>query len=98
MKESGEMNLETIHVESRKRDHVRSVDVATGLGVTRPSVSRAISHLKNGKYIAIDDSGYITLTDSGRAIALLRSSESFSFILSIKKNKGGTRPPLYKLT
>jgi len=69
MKESGEMYLETILVESRKRDHVRSVDVAAGLGVTRPSVSRAISHLKEGKYISIDDSGYITLTDSGRAIA-----------------------------
>ncbi len=69
MKESGEMYLETILVESKKRDRVRSVDVAEGLGVTRPSVSRAISHLKNGHYIVIDGNGFITLTDSGREIA-----------------------------
>lgn len=69
MKESGEMYLETILVESKKRDHVRSIDVATGLGVTRPSTSRALSRLKADKFIFIDDNGYITFTEKGREIA-----------------------------
>ncbi len=69
MKESGEMYLETILIESKKRDYVRSVDVAAGLGVTRPSVSRAISKLRDDNCILIDDSGYITFTEKGLKIA-----------------------------
>ncbi|MBP5311730.1 MAG: metal-dependent transcriptional regulator [Clostridia bacterium] len=70
MKESGEMYLETILVESKRLGgEVRSVDVAAGLGVTRPSVSRALSKLKEENYIVIDDNGHIFFTDAGREIA-----------------------------
>lgn len=69
MYESGEMYLETILVLSRSLDHVRSVDVCKHMGFSKPSVSRAVGLLKQGKYINVDSAGYITLTDEGREIA-----------------------------
>ena len=69
MQESGEMYLETILVLSRKGTPVRSLDVARELCVSRPSVSRAMAILKNGKYVLIDEQGYITLSESGLKIA-----------------------------
>lgn len=69
MQESGEMYLESILVLSQKDASVRSLDVAKYLGVSRPSVSRAMAILKNGNYVQIDDQGYITLAEAGRKIA-----------------------------
>lgn len=69
MQESGEMYLETILVLSQKKDHVRSIDICEEMGYSKPSVSRAMSILRTGKYIEMDDNNYITLTKSGRAIA-----------------------------
>ena len=67
--ESGEMYLETILTLSQKLPQVRSIDVADEMGYSKPSISRAMGILKAGGYIEIDKNGYITLTDSGRAIA-----------------------------
>ena len=69
MKESGEMYLETILVLSKKKDKVRSIDVCEEMGFSKPSVSRAMSILRSGKFIEMDDNNYITLTKTGRAIA-----------------------------
>ena len=67
--ESGEMYLETILVLSKKLPQVRSVDVADEMGYSKPSVSRAMSILKEKGYIEIDRSGFISLTGPGREIA-----------------------------
>jgi Mn-dependent DtxR family transcriptional regulator len=69
LQESGEMYLETILVLSKTNKAVRSVDVAEHMGYTKPSVSRAISLLKNGGYVLMDKHGFLTLTDDGLAIA-----------------------------
>ena len=69
IKPSGEMYLETIYVLSRELTHVRSIDVAERMNFSKPSVSRAVSHLKNDGYLTVDANGHLTLTDSGRAIA-----------------------------
>lgn len=69
LKESGEMYLETILVLSQKQENVRSLDIARYLNYSKPSISRAMGILRNAKYISIDESGYITLTNSGREIA-----------------------------
>lgn len=69
MQESGEMYLESILVLSQKDAPVRSMDVAKYLGVSKPSVSRAMAILKNGNYVRIDEQGYITLAEAGRKIA-----------------------------
>ena len=69
IQESGEMYLETIHVLYKKNGHVRSIDISEHMGYSKPSVSRAVGILKNGGYIQVDKDGYITLTDSGMAVA-----------------------------
>lgn len=69
LQESGEMYLETIYVLSQKIGSVRSLDIAEYMNYSKPSVSRAVSLLKNGNYISVDAGGYITLTDSGLEIA-----------------------------
>lgn len=69
LRESGEMYLESILMLSKKNNTVRSIDVAEYMGFSKPSVSRAMSSLKEQKYIIIDNEGYIALTEKGRAIA-----------------------------
>ena len=69
IQESGEMYLETILRLSQTSGHVRAIDVGEEMGYSKPSVSRAMSLLKQGEYIVIDKDGAITLTDTGREIA-----------------------------
>lgn len=63
------MYLETILILSHKLDHVRSLDVAEHMGFSKPSVSRAVGLLKSAGYLLMDPTGYLTLTQEGRAIA-----------------------------
>ena len=69
LQESGEMYLETIYVLSKVHPNVRSIDISDHMGYSKPSVSRAVGILKKGGYILVDRDGFITLTDSGRAVA-----------------------------
>ena len=68
LQESGEMYLETIYVLSKKGP-VRSTDVAERMGYSKPSISRAVGLLKSSGYLLMDKEGYLTLTDTGLAIA-----------------------------
>ena len=67
--ESTEMYLETIMMLTEKQPHVRSIDVVHETGYTKPSVSRAVGLLKKNGHIAVDEEGYITLTEAGRELA-----------------------------
>jgi len=69
LQESGEMYLETIYILSKSSKEVRSIDIGKYMGFSKPSVSRAISLLKNNGLVMSDESGFITLTDAGRKIA-----------------------------
>ena len=69
LQESGEMYLETILVISQKGKQVRSVDVSEHMGVSKPSVSRAIGLLKSGGYVVMDQNGHLHLTEEGREVA-----------------------------
>ena len=69
IQESGEMYLETILRLSQTSGHVRAIDVGEEMGYSKPSVSRAMSILKQGGYIVIESDGSIVLTDAGREIA-----------------------------
>ena len=69
MHESGEMYLETILILSRQQSVVRSIDVAEHMGFSKPSISRAMSKLKDGGFLSIADDGHITLTERGAALA-----------------------------
>jgi Mn-dependent DtxR family transcriptional regulator len=70
IKESAENYLETILVLSKKNGYVRSIDIATELDYSKPSVSVAMKNLREYGYITTDKDGYITLTDTGLEIAL----------------------------
>ena len=63
------MYLESIYVLSQKDGHVRSVDISEYMGYSKPSVSRAVSLLKSGGYIVMDEDNFIHLTDTGLKIA-----------------------------
>ena len=67
--ESGEDYLETILILQNKNGQVRSVDIATHLGYSKPSISRAVGILKRSDYILVDEKGLITFTDKGKALA-----------------------------
>ena len=68
LQESGQMYLETILILSQS-GAVRSIDVGEYMGYSKPSVSRAVGKLRSDGLIAIDENGFITLTDEGLAVA-----------------------------
>ena len=65
LQESGQMYLETIYVLSKEKAEVHSIDVSEHMGYSRPSVSRAISLLRQGGYVEMAENGALTLTASG---------------------------------
>ena len=65
MLESGEMYLETIYILSQKSANVRGINVGEYMGVSKPSVSRAIGILKKHGLVITDEFGYIKLTEAG---------------------------------
>lgn len=67
--ESAEMYLETIYVLTEKSSNVRSIDVAEHMGYSKPSVSRAVSLLKQGGYLIMAADGTLNLTDEGKNAA-----------------------------
>ncbi len=69
IKESGENYLETIYMLKKKQGNVRSIDVATELSVTKPSVSVAMKKLREDGFIVIDKDGGISLTEKGLSVA-----------------------------
>ena len=66
--ESAENYLEAILALSEK-GNVRSIDVAQHLNFSKPSVSRAMSLLRENGYVIMDDDGLLHLTDTGYEIA-----------------------------
>ena len=69
IQESGENYLEMILMLKKEKGSVRSIDVAHALSVTKPSVSRAMSILRQAGHITMDEEGLLSLTASGREIA-----------------------------
>lgn len=69
MQESPEDYLEAIYMLSMSQQHVRSIDVARHLGYSKPSVSVAMKRLRENNYVIMDESGFLTLTDTGAEIA-----------------------------
>lgn len=67
--ESGEMYLETILVLKNKYGYVRPIDIAHEMNYSKPSVSRAMSLLKEDGYIDHDPHGMIVLTPKGQKVA-----------------------------
>lgn len=67
--ESSEDYLETILILEERTGQVRSIDIATEMNYSKPSISVAMKKLRENGYIEVDRDGFITLTDSGYEIA-----------------------------
>lgn len=61
--------LEAVLILQQKRSSVRSVDIAVHLGVTKPSVSRAVKELSKMGYLLKEADGTLSLTQNGQKIA-----------------------------
>ncbi len=67
--ESAEDYLETILILKERIGKVRSIDIATEMNYSKPSISVAMKKLRANGYIQVDGDGFIELTDAGYAIA-----------------------------
>ncbi len=67
--ESGEDYLEAILRLSKTQATVRSIDVANEMGFSKPSVSVAMKHLREGGLVITEADGSLKLTPQGLAIA-----------------------------
>ena len=66
--EAAENYLETIYMIRRRAGSCRSVDVASELGYSKPTISVMMKNLRENGYIRIDDGGELILTESGMEI------------------------------
>ena len=66
---SGEDYLEAVLVLQKEKGMVRSVDVARHMGVSKPSVCRAVATLRDGGFLTMDENHFLHLTDIGREVA-----------------------------
>ena len=67
--ESAEDYLETILILRNRNGEVRSIDIATEMGFSKPSVSIAMKHFRENGYVTVNESGHIHLTEAGLAVA-----------------------------
>ena len=66
---SGEDYLETVLVLQKEKGMVRSIDVAQRMGVSKPSVCHAVTTLKKGGFLTMDEDFSLHLTDVGQEVA-----------------------------
>ena len=67
--ESREDYLEKILQISQVKENVHAIDIAKEMNFSKPSVSIAMSKLKEEGLVQINEKGEISLTSSGREIA-----------------------------
>ena len=60
--------LEAIYLISNSKTSVRITDIALHLGISKPSVNRAVNSLKKQGLVSHEPYGDIVLTDFGRRI------------------------------
>ncbi|MCK9524266.1 MAG: metal-dependent transcriptional regulator [Proteobacteria bacterium] len=86
MKKSGEDYLEAVLQLSEEHEKVRTTDVANQLGVSKPSVSRAMKILAADGYVEQETYGDIRLTEKGRlkaAQVYFRHKTITSFLIDV---------------
>ena len=66
---SGEDYLEAILMIRKEKGFCRSIDVAHHLNVSKPSVSVAMGHLREGGMITTDQDGLLDFTPAGLELA-----------------------------
>ncbi|MEG0778761.1 MAG: metal-dependent transcriptional regulator [Oscillospiraceae bacterium] len=100
IQKSSEDYLEMILMLKEKKGFARSIDIASELSVTKPSVSYATKRLRENGYITMDADGLITLTETGHAIALRmyeRHRMLTAFLMSIGVDEETARDDACKM-
>lgn len=98
--ESAENYLETILMLYEAKGEVRSVDIATEMQVTKPSVSYAMKRLRESGYILMDKDNLISLTEEGHKIAYKiyrRHKVITQFLMQIGVNEEDARTDACKI-
>ena len=88
--ESVEDYLETILILKQRNGNVRSIDIAAEMNFTKASVSIAMKGLREKNYITMADTGYISLTETGKEIAemvLERHTVISNWLISLGVNE-----------
>ncbi|MDR2899054.1 MAG: metal-dependent transcriptional regulator [Clostridiales bacterium] len=62
--------LEAVLFLTKENGNVRVTDIANHLGLSKPSVNKAINNLKNMALVSHEHYGQLTLTEKGRKIAV----------------------------
>ena len=68
---SGEDYLEAILFIEEQKGRVKSIDIANALGVSKPSVNKALTILQEMGYVSKPNYGEVTITEEGRKRAKL---------------------------
>ena len=58
-----------VMLELSKGEDIRSIDIASALGISKASVSRMMGVLKDEGYVTKEKYGTVTLTEKGRNVA-----------------------------
>ena len=66
LRKSGEDYLEAILFIEEEKGIVKSVDIATYLGVSKPSVNKALTILQGMGYVSKPNYSQVTITQEGR--------------------------------
>ena len=66
---SGEDYLEAILMLHEKQGLVRSIDLARHMEYSKPSISHAVSILRDGGFLTVDKDGFLYLTNVGQEVA-----------------------------
>lgn len=87
LRKSAEDYLETILILRQQKGVVHSIDVAHYMDFSKPSVSRAVSKLRQDGYLTMEDNGELILTDKGEHVAT-RIYERHTVITSLLTSMG----------
>ena len=97
---SAEDYLEMILMLKEEKGYVRSIDIAQGLSVSKPSVSVAMKQLRENGYIHMDKDNFIHLTESGYEIAqrmLIRHQTLTTLLIRLGVNEKDAREDACKI-
>lgn len=97
---SAEDYLEMVLMLIESKGYARSIDIASGLSVSKPSVSIAMKHLREDGYIAMDKDNFISLTDKGMEIARRiydRHKALTRFLIQLGVNEADAREDACKI-
>ena len=74
------MYLKTIYLLTKKKGEVHNIDIATELGISKPSVTGMLKKLLSDGDIAISDDNVVTLTTEGKERAEMIYSRYVTFV------------------